>query len=352
VESWFSSRLIRWYQANKRDLPWRKSNNIYHIWLSEIILQQTQVQQGLPYFLRFIDAFPTVNDLANASEDAVLKLWQGLGYYSRARNLHTAAKTICALHQGVFPAAYKDLKTLKGVGDYTAAAIASIGFNEPVAVVDGNVYRVLSRVFDISTPIDSAKGKKEFSLLAQSLIHRQQPGQYNQAIMEFGALYCKPVNPDCKACVLRDKCLANAHQQVALRPQKSKKTKSKVVHFNYVLVLDKNNQCLIYKRPKGSIWEGLYEFILCESDAPLTPDAVLSALSKTYPFLKKKATILANTTYQHLLTHRTIRAQFVVVQINNLLPAHLKPTPFHQVTHLPVSRLTDKFLKEYQPSKS
>ena len=204
----FSNSLIQWYLQNKRDLPWRNSTNPYHIWLSEIMLQQTRVAQGLPFFLRFTEAFPTVFDLANADEEQVLKLWQGLGYYSRARNLHKTAQFIALELNGIFPATYNDLLKLKGVGEYTAAAIASFVYNENVPVVDGNVFRVLSRYFDVETDIASTGAKKEFTQLASELLPKGKANVFNQAIMEFGALQCVPKNPDCSNCVLNDSCIA------------------------------------------------------------------------------------------------------------------------------------------------
>ena len=222
-----SEKLIYWYLQNKRELPWRKTKDPYRVWLSEIMLQQTRVAQGLPYFLKFTKAFPTVFDLAKADESEVLKLWQGLGYYSRARNLHFTAKYIAEELNGMFPENYKGLLQLKGVGDYTASAIASICYDEPVAVVDGNVYRVLSRYFGIATPINSTKGIKEFKELAQTLIDASQPGVYNQAIMDFGALHCKPQNPLCNECPVSDSCVALAKNSIKELPVKERKIKIK-----------------------------------------------------------------------------------------------------------------------------
>ena len=222
----FYNYLIKWYLENKRDLPWRKTTNPYHIWLSEIMLQQTRVAQGMPYFLSFVEAFPTVFDLAKAEEEQVLKLWQGLGYYSRARNLHKTAQYIATELNGVFPDNYKDLLQLKGVGDYTAAAIASFSYNEAVPVVDGNVFRVLSRYFDLDTDIAQAFAKKEFAALAFELMPKDTPATFNQAIMEFGALQCVPKNPDCAVCVFNESCAALQKKKVELLPVKSKKSKS------------------------------------------------------------------------------------------------------------------------------
>lgn len=227
----FAKKLIDWYLDNKRDLPWRGTKNPYNIWLSEIILQQTRVAQGTPYYFAFIETFPEVTALANAPQEQVLKLWQGLGYYSRARNLHTAAKYIVESCDGVFPDTYKGLLSLKGVGDYTASAIGSICFDLPTAVVDGNVYRVLSRIFGVETPINSSQGMKEFKALAQALLDESRPGTHNQAVMEFGARYCVPQNPNCDACIFNNRCDAYKNKKVALLPVKLKKLKVKKRYF-------------------------------------------------------------------------------------------------------------------------
>ena len=232
----FSQKIIFWYEHNKRDLPWRNTRDPYLIWLSEIILQQTRVDQGMSYYLKFVGEFPTVKQLAKADNEKVMKLWQGLGYYSRARNLHTTAKIILLEHKGVFPKEFETILALKGVGEYTAAAIASFAYNKPYAVVDGNVYRVLSRVFDISTPIDSTQGKKEFNHLAGELLDKNKPAIYNQAIMEFGAMQCKPINPYCAVCPLNTMCLAYSKKLVAELPVKSKKTKVRDRYFNYIVL--------------------------------------------------------------------------------------------------------------------
>ncbi len=218
-----SSTIQYWYNTNKRKLPWRQSSNPYNVWLSEIILQQTKVNQGLSYYNKFIDKYPKLEDLAMATEDDVLKLWQGLGYYSRARNMHYTAKDIVFNHNSVFPKNYTEIIQLKGVGDYTASAIASICFNEPVAVVDGNVYRVLARIFNIQTPIDTSEGRKLFRDLANAILDKQNPGNHNQALMEFGALVCKPKNPNCNNCSLLSKCISYSKNNYSVLPVKSKK---------------------------------------------------------------------------------------------------------------------------------
>ncbi|REH00115.1 A/G-specific adenine glycosylase [Flavobacterium aquicola] len=262
----FYNTLIKWYLQNKRDLPWRKTINPYPIWLSEIMLQQTRVAQGMPYFLAFTTAFPTVFDLADAEEEKVLKLWQGLGYYSRARNLHKTAQIVAHEMNGIFPDNYKDLLKLKGIGEYTAAAIASFSYNECVPVVDGNVFRVLSRYFDIETDIAQASAKKEFAALAFELMPKDNPAQFNQAIMEFGALQCVPKNPNCTECVFNTSCLALKKKKVDQLPVKLKKTKVRNRYFNYIVAVDELENTVIQKRTAKGIWHNLYEFPLIETD--------------------------------------------------------------------------------------
>ncbi len=261
----FTRQLLAWYQPSDRPLPWKAIKNPYHIWLSEIILQQTRVEQGLPYYLRFVKQYPTVTDLANAPEDAVLKLWEGLGYYSRARNLHAAAKHVVTAHNGVFPTTYKDIRALKGVGEYTAAAIASFAYALPYAVVDGNVYRVLARFFGIATPIDTTAGKKEFRQLADALLHKGDPARYNQAIMDFGATVCTPKNPLCNVCRHQPRCHAWHTKTIGSLPVKAKKIKKRPRYF-YYLVINHQEQVYIRKRPEGDVWTGLYDFPLIELD--------------------------------------------------------------------------------------
>lgn len=265
----FSKILTHWYSNNKRDFPWRQTKDPFRIWLSEIILQQTQVKQGLPYYEAFVSTYSTVFELANANESDVLKLWQGLGYYSRARNLHATAKYIANECDGIFPNNYKDLLKLKGIGDYTASAISSICFNEVSAVVDGNVYRVLSRYFGIETPINSAKGIKEFKQLAQELIDKNKPAEFNQAIMEFGAIQCKPSNPDCSVCPFNSSCVALQKNMIGLLPIKLKANKVKKRYFNFLVFVSTNRKTILEKREGKGIWQNLYQFPLIESDKSL-----------------------------------------------------------------------------------
>lgn len=308
-----SDKLIAWYKKSKRDLPWRNISDPYKIWLSEIILQQTQVVQGLNYYIKFTETFPTVTDLANAPEDTVMRLWQGLGYYSRARNLHAAAKAIKTNHKGKFPNTYESIKELKGVGDYTAAAVASFAFNLPHAVVDGNVYRVLARLFNIDTPINSTQGKKDFQLLANELLNHKQPGLHNSAMMEFGALWCKPQNPKCEDCPLQAQCLAFQNKTVASLPVKDKKIKIKNRYLNYFVFNYKNN-VYIQKRTEKDIWQNLYEFYLIETDEPT--DAKLLLKDKNLKALAKKMEVASITsTKKHVLSHQHLYATFYEITI-------------------------------------
>ena len=301
----FSKTLTTWYLENKRDLPWRKTTNPYLIWLSEIMLQQTRVAQGLPYYMAFTEEFPTVLDLANASEEKILKLWQGLGYYSRARNLHATSKHIAENLNGIFPQDYKNLLKLKGVGEYTAAAIASFSYNEVVPVVDGNVFRVLSRYYNIETDIASAKAKKEFTLLAQEVISKDNPALFNQAIMEFGALQCVPKNPNCNICPLNTSCAALSLKKVNELPIKSKKAKAKKRFLNYLFILDDKNNTIINQRTAKGIWHNLYEFPLVETEILETENTVLDLIQNKFDdifeiILMETETIIHKLTHQHL----------------------------------------------------
>lgn len=300
--SWFSQALLPWYRENQRPLPWRKSPDPYRIWLSEVILQQTRVDQGTAYWHRFVDRYPTVAQLAKASEDQVLRLWQGLGYYSRARNLRTAARQVVEVHGGQFPADHAELLKLKGVGDYTASAIASICFGMAEPVVDGNVYRVLARVFGIATPIDSTAGRKEFRALAAELIPKQHPGDHNQAVMELGATVCTPRNPRCGECPLARKCIAKAEGRIAELPVKAGKTKTRTRHFNYLLI-ESNGGIYLRKRTGKDIWQGLWELPMVETERAATA----SALCKALGLRKLKRT---DGPVRHMLSHQVIQAAF------------------------------------------
>ena len=339
----FSSRLIKWYASAKRNLPWREVPTPYKVWLSEVILQQTRVVQGLPYYLRFIEQFPTVTDLAAASEEQVLKLWQGLGYYSRAKNLHHTAKVIASEYGGVFPLTYKELIKLKGIGDYTASAIASICYEEPCAVVDGNVYRVLSRVFGIETPINSSEGVAQFKALATELLPSGNIGTYNQAIMEFGAIQCTPQSPDCKSCIFKDHCAAYHSDKVAELPVKLKKLKIKNRYFNYLVWVDTSGKTLLQRRVSKDIWQGLYEFPLIETSHLAAEKELLQLLKESnIPF---EGLILYNETpVIHKLTHQHIHTQFWIVRPLKPIDNAILISELHTY---PVSALTANFIKKF-----
>ncbi len=277
----FSNTLIMWYLINQRDLPWRKSNNPYLIWLSEIILQQTRIAQGTSYYEKFVTEFDTIFDLAEADEKTILKLWQGLGYYSRARNLHSTAKIVASEYNGQFPRSYTELIKLKGIGDYTASAIASIAFDQPYATVDGNVYRVLSRVFGIKTPINESQGIREFKLLAEELLNPDDPGTHNQALMEFGALVCTPKKPKCDSCIFNDTCYALQEKRIDVLPVKLKKLKIRKRYFNYLVIDFKGESTLIQQRKKKDIWQNLYEFPLYETHHDLQDESELLEIIQT-----------------------------------------------------------------------
>lgn len=314
----FTNQLIAWYLDNKRDLPWRNTLNPYKIWLSEIILQQTRVAQGLPYFEAFVSNFPTILDLANAQETQVLKLWQGLGYYSRARNLHETAKHIAYNLNSKFPENYIELQKLKGIGSYTAAAIASFAFQEKVAVVDGNVYRVLSRFFGNSTNIATAGAKKEFFAIAQTLIPAKNPAVFNQAIMEFGALQCVPKNPNCMNCVLKQNCVAFATNQVVNLPVNIKNKIMKHRFLNYFLVLDANNKIVLNKRTQKGIWQNLYELPCIETEK-FENDLILNQLINQKFEKIVSITQLTHQSKTHKLTHQHLHLQFFKIKLDIIL---------------------------------
>lgn len=336
----FSNSLIKWYLQNKRDLPWRNTVNPYPIWLSEIMLQQTRVAQGLPYFMAFMEAFPTVFDLANAEEEQVLKLWQGLGYYSRARNLHATAKFIATKLKGDFPPNYDQLLKLKGLGEYTAAAIASFAYNEPVAVVDGNVFRVLSRYFNMDNDISDGKTKKEFQILAQELLPKDKAALFNQAIMEFGALQCVPKNPDCANCIFSSSCAALQHKKVNILPVKSKKTKVTNKFFNYLILKDIQGNFVVQKREGKGIWENLYEFTLIETPEMSNEIDFMNQLKATkfYNQLPADITLLNTEVIQHKLSHQNLHIQFYILNFNQKIKeakslSEIQKLPFPIVIH-------------------
>ena len=340
--------LINWYEQYRRDLPWRHNPSPYEVWLSEVILQQTRVSQGMDYYLRFIERWPTVEALAQATEEDVLKMWQGLGYYSRARNLHHCAQQVVEQYGGKFPADYEQLKKLKGIGDYTAAAIASIAFNLPHAVVDGNVYRVIARLYDIDTPININEGQNLFARLADELLDRNHPSLHNQAMMEFGALQCTPKNPDCLHCPLQPHCLAFERQTIAQRPVKLQKTKVKTRYFNY-LVMRLGESIYLHKRSDNDIWKNLYDFPCIESEMPMTVEAVVETQSFRQLVDGTDFTITKTSPmFTHKLTHRTIIAQFIEIKLEQkLLQIETKEVFLaaeRELENYPIPRLIDLYL--------
>ncbi|MGL5682068.1 MAG: A/G-specific adenine glycosylase [Marinifilaceae bacterium] len=312
--TFFSRPLLAWYNINKRELPWRETTNPYFIWISEIILQQTRVSQGLDYYNRFITSLPSIEALAQAPEDVVMRLWQGLGYYSRARNLMTCAKQIMEQHGGVFPNTHKEIAALKGIGPYTSAAIASFAYNLPYAAVDGNVYRILSRIFNIDIPIDTLKGQKYFSALAQQLIDTEQAALFNQATMELGATICTPKAPQCNRCPLSNCCLALQANTISSLPVKQGKTKvrPRFLHFIHCSV---NKQLIIEQRTEKDIWQGLYQLPLIETDKELTLEEFMNT-----PLFKRfaKHNIVLRGYYKqpkHQLSHQTIYSTICSIEI-------------------------------------
>lgn len=335
-----SSEIIDWYNENKRDLPWRNTTDPYKIWLSEIILQQTRVDQGMSYYLKFVDEFPTVNDLANAPEDKILKLWQGLGYYSRARNLHHSAKTIVEKHDSIFPRDYKDVLALKGVGEYTAAAITSFAYKSCYPVVDGNVFRIITRLYGIKAPIDSTQGKKEVLSVVNELIDKKNPDTFNQAIMEFGALQCSK-SPKCESCPILSHCIAYQTNTVNEFPVKSKKIKQTTRYFNF-LVYTHNKQTFIIKRTDNDIWKGLFNFPLHESKKPIENISEIIGQDKNQP---RKVT--KSHSYKHILSHQKIFATFWHLEYTANLPA-LQENPklinLKDIKDYPVPKLIENYI--------
>jgi len=340
----FQHEIYKWYLVNKRDLPWRKTTDPYKIWISEIILQQTRVAQGINYYYRFIEEFPTVFDMANASEDEILKLWQGLGYYTRARNLHFTSKVIVNNFNGIFPDNFETILTLKGIGSYTAAAIASIAFNLPYATVDGNISRVLCRYFGISTPIDSEKGRTEIQKIATNMIPENNAGFHNQALMEFGALQCTPKSPGCSSCPLTDNCYAVNYNLTEQLPVKSKKIKQTTRYFYYYLI-ESENSILLEKRVNNDIWRNLHQFPLVESNKELSDSEILQLqvpISGNELNIKSVSSVI-----KHILTHQTIYARFIHIETShdNLNHSNFIPVNRKDIYKFAVPKLIEQYLK-------
>lgn len=342
----FTQTLTDWYSINKREMPWRMTKDPYRIWLSEVILQQTQIKQGLPYFIAFLDSFPTVFDLAQAKESEVLKQWQGLGYYSRARNLHKTARYIAEDLNGKFPDNYKDLLHLKGVGDYTASAIASICFNEATAVVDGNVYRVIARYFGVPTPINSTKGIKEFKAIAQEFIDKNNPGDYNQAIMEFGAIQCKPKSPDCEICPLQSSCVAFNEHTIDLLPVKLNRLKVKKKYFNYIVCLSEDRKTILQQRKGKGIWQNLFQFPLIESSKSLSYKELIN--NKEFSTIlndEQQETQLYNQNdIVHKLSHQHLYTKFWIVNVKKI---HGEAIQTKNLKTYPVPILISNFIEAF-----
>ena len=350
----FGSRIVNWYKKNKRDLPWRNTSDPYKIWLSEVILQQTRVEQGMDYYLKFVNRFPDIYSLERASQNEIYKMWQGLGYYNRADNLMAAAKTIVDKYKGVFPETPDELIKIKGIGPYTAAAISSIAFGFPKAVVDGNVYRLLSRLFGIATPINSSRGKKEFEILADELLKNNHAATFNQAIMEFGALYCKPKNPDCVGCIFFTDCMAVRLNKVGGFPVKNNKVVVRNRYFYYLFIeVNTGNRTFFYlkQRDKKDIWKNLYDFPLTESESRINPIEVLeNSMVKTLLSGQKFSIKSVSEEYRHQLTHQNIHAVFIRLIVNKnskqLSEKAILLVDQNELINYPVPRLLERYLQD------
>lgn len=343
----FTKQILYWYETNRRDLPWRRTDNPYYIWLSEVILQQTRVDQGMSYYLRFLEQYPTIKSLAEAPEQEVLKLWQGLGYYSRARNLHYASKQLMDDFGGVFPDNYEKIRSLKGVGEYTAAAIASIAFGLAVPVVDGNVKRVMSRIFGLEETgmklYDSAKE------IMQELLDQKRPGDFNQAVMEFGAIQCVPKNPDCNACIFKDGCRAFLEHRVDELPAREIKKKPRKRYFNYFVVHPDEKTILLKKRNARDIWENLYEFPLIETSSEASTESLLMEPEFKAWFGDGATVRTSGNIFKHQLSHQSILARFYMIDVNkSKLKIHpdWEKVSLEKLDKYPISRLMERFFED------
>ncbi len=342
----FSIDLVNWYSKNKRTLPWRDTKDPYKIWLSEIILQQTQIMQGLPYYLNFITNYPNVQVLSEASENEILKMWEGLGYYSRARNLHKTAKIVSKDLKGIFPVTYKELIKLPGIGDYSASAISSFSNNEVVSVVDGNVYRFISRLLGIKTLINTPKSLKEFKAVTMKLILKDNPRDFNQAIMEFGALVCRPATPLCNGCIFKDNCYGYQNDMVFNFPIKNRKNKIRNRFFNYLVFKSVDNQTIIEKREKKGIWQNLYQFPLLETDKLIDNKEIIKHI-KTLKFLKRIGSIhlFNNQNVIHKLSHQKISISYWIVNVKIIKS---KSTSFDKINSYPFPKPLSNFLSIFK----
>ncbi len=338
---------MEWYLPERRPMPWKSEKDPYLIWLSEVILQQTRVEQGMPYYLRFKNKYPSIEALAKTPEDEVMKLWQGLGYYSRAKNLHRTANFIAEELKGVFPDSYSEILKLKGVGAYTAAAVASFAFGLPHAVVDGNVYRVLARIFGIDDPVGSSGGKRKFSTLANELLDKNNPANYNQAILDFGAIQCTPKSPDCTNCPFNDRCYAYQNDKIDSLPVKSKKRARKTRYFNY-LVLITGEKVVIHKRTAKDIWQNLYEFPLVESEALLSPREILK-IAKKDVFSGDCSILSLSKPFVQQLTHQKIVSRFFEIEAdlqNFIKNGNYKIVTRHALRKFAFSKNIDWYLRD------
>ncbi len=337
--------LLIWYKKNKRNLPWRNTKNPYHIWISEVILQQTRITQGLGYYLDFINTFPDIQSLALAEEEHVLKTWQGLGYYSRARNLHFAAKQIVNEHNGIFPKEYTKILKLKGIGEYSAGAIASISFNLPFSAIDGNVLRVISRLYGIEDPINSNEGKIKIKSIVNELIDKSNPGDFNQSFIELGALICKPQNPDCDICPIKEFCFAFLNQKQKDFPQKNKLKKPKNRYFYYIVINLNNTNTFISKREKNDIWKNLYDFPQIETKEEIKDDNILIEKIKNIIITDTFIINKIHLPVKHQLTHQTLYSTFIEVSIDeNIIINNTIKIQLSQINKYPFPKLIENFI--------
>ena len=342
----FTSQIDNWYSKNKRDLPWRKNKDPYSVWLSEIVLQQTKIQQGLPYYTKFIDKYPDIFSLANALEHDILKLWEGLGYYSRARNLHKTAKIIALDFDGIFPTTFLQLLKLPGIGKYTASAISSICYEERQAVLDGNVFRLLSRYFDIDIPINSSLGIKSFERLSYKLLPEINIGDYNQGLMDFGSIVCKPKLAKCDICILQDGCSAHAKNKIHLRPVKNKKNKVLTKHFNFLIFMYGDNKTKIEQREDKGIWPNLYQFPLIETDEELDINKLNQSpiILKLLPKSNYEVELVNPKPEIHNLSHRKLFIKYWKIKLDDLSP---NLSPIKNLKNYPFPIVLSRFIKSY-----
>lgn len=345
----FTRRLLRWYRSNRRDLPWRRTTDPYRVWLSEVILQQTRVEQGLPYFEKFVKAYPTVGHLAAAEEEHVLKLWQGLGYYSRARNLLAAARTVVNDSAGEFPRTYEEVHRLQGVGDYTAAAITSICFGLPYPVVDGNVLRFISRVYGITDPVDLTATKTRIREILLGLIDQRRPGDFNQAVMEFGATVCTPADPQCSGCVFRSSCFALKQGMVAELPVRKPGTAVKERHIHYIVITYRHrgeNYLFLNRRTGNDIWKNLYDFPSLEHKLRKGEDHLSEKAFEGFLQIPVPEFLDVSGPYHHLLSHRRILAWFYRVHFNKKIILPFVVAPVNRIGQYPIPRLIERYLEQ------